>query len=87
MNQAVQKPRRRVKAEPPGKAANEAVRAEPRTNDPERTMADILGAKHGAKEYLVKSTVQSLVKSGHLVATGSTTTRRYGLPARRRGAA
>ena len=49
------------------------------------TLAHILKAKHGAKDYLVKLAIRGLVKSGHLVASGSTSTRRYGLPTTRKG--
>lgn len=42
-------------------------------------LRQILGAKHGAKESHIRQAVSSLVKSGHLVATGATTTRRYAL--------
>jgi hypothetical protein len=42
-------------------------------------MADILAAKHGARHYSVTLAVRELVKSGHLVATGATTQRRYAL--------
>ncbi len=42
MNQAVQKPRRSAAAQAPRQPAKQAARAEPRTNDPERTMADII---------------------------------------------
>jgi len=51
------------------------------------TTKQVLGAKHGAKDYLIKKTLGALVKSGHLVATGSTTTRRYEMPPRKGGRA
>lgn len=51
------------------------------------TMPQILKAKHGAKDYQVKLAVRGLVHDGWLEATGSTTTRRYNLPVRRKGAA
>jgi len=51
------------------------------------TMKQVLSAKHGAKDYLVEKAVSALVRSGHLVATGSTTTRRYEMPARKGGRA
>ena len=51
------------------------------------TMPQILKSKHGAKDYQVKVAVRELVHAGWLVAEGSTTTRRYRLPVRRKGAA
>jgi len=50
-------------------------------------MAKIAGAKHGAKPYSVILAVRALVKSGHLVASGATSSRRYGLPGIKRGRA
>jgi hypothetical protein len=43
-------------------------------------MRDILGAKHGAKHHHITTAVTALVRSGHLVATGATSSRRYSLP-------
>ncbi len=51
------------------------------------TLAQILQSKHGAKDQHVKVAVRGLVKSGHLVATGATHSRRFSLPAKRKGAA
>lgn len=42
-------------------------------------LRQICAAKHGAKDSHVRKAVSGLVKSGHLVATGATTTRRYAL--------
>jgi hypothetical protein len=51
------------------------------------TMKQILGAKHGAKPHHITSAVTALVRSGHLVALGATSQRRYQLPTtpKRRG--
>lgn len=51
------------------------------------TLQQILKAKHGAKDHHVKLAVRGLVKSGHLVATGATMSRRFSLPTRRKGQA
>lgn len=44
------------------------------------SMADILAAKHGAKEKDVISAVRTLVRTGYLVASGMMRERRYSLP-------
>lgn len=44
------------------------------------SMRDILGAKHGAKPHHITTAVTALVRSGHLVATGAITNRRYSVP-------
>lgn len=51
------------------------------------SLQQILTAKHGAKDSHVKTAVRALVQSGHLVATGATQSRRFSLPAKRKGAA
>jgi hypothetical protein len=47
------------------------------------SMKQILAAKHGAKKHHVTAAVTLLVRGGHLIAEGGTTTRRYSLPAKK----
>lgn len=46
------------------------------------SLTAILSAKHGAKDSHVRTAIRQLVKSGHLVATGATLSRRFSLPAK-----
>lgn len=48
-------------------------------------MSQIVDAKHGAKVNSVQLAVRALVRSGHLLATGATSTRRYSLPQKKKG--
>jgi hypothetical protein len=52
-------------------------------SDEPMSLAQILKAKHGCKDYMVKTALRELVRAGHLTATGATLSRRFSLPTRR----